>query len=446
MEQDADVQSSFSLSRLTGQNLVSLTTRLREGSLALLDYLEQLEAAFETWEPEIQAFVAEEGRFARLRQEAQHLLDQYPEPVMRPPLFGVPLAVKDIFHAKGFETFAGSALPAGELRGREAAVVTALKQAGTLVLGKSVTTEFAYFAPGPTRNPHNLAHTPGGSSSGSAAAVAAGFCPLALGTQTIGSINRPAAFCGVVGYKPSYDRIARDGVIPLAPSLDHVGFFTAHVPGAGLVAGLLASQWQVDIIARKPVLGIPQGPYMERASAAGLLHFRDTCQRLGEAGYTIKMVPALPDFPEIEVRLNQLLAAEAYDTHARWLAAHEDRYHEKTRALLDKGKTVPAQAVGGARRGQEVLRLQLLQLMDEHGLDLWITPAAPGPAPVGLESTGDPIMNLPWTYSGLPTLSVPAGRDDEGLPLGIQLVGRWYGDEVLLQWAEHVERVLQERS
>ncbi len=143
---------------------------------------------------------------------------------MRPPLFGIPIGIKDIFHVNGFSTHAGSRLPPKQLMGEEAKCVSDLKKAGALILGKTVTTEFAYFEPGPTMNPHNPNHTPGGSSSGSAAAVAAGLCPLALGSQTIGSIIRPASFCGVVGYKPSYDRISRDGVIPVSPSLDHIGF------------------------------------------------------------------------------------------------------------------------------------------------------------------------------------------------------------------------------
>ena len=203
-------------------------------------YFDQLEATFEEREPKVQAFLPEGNRFDRLRREYKALEQRYPDPDSRPPLFGLPLGVKDIFHADGFETHAGSNLPADRLTGDQAASLTQLKEAGALVLGKTVTTEFAYFAPGPTRNPHNPKHTPGGSSSGSAAGVAAGLVPAAFGTQTVGSINRPAAFCGVVGLKPSYGRVSVEGVIPLAPSLDHVGFFTTDVAGAMVMAPLLA--------------------------------------------------------------------------------------------------------------------------------------------------------------------------------------------------------------
>jgi len=229
----------------------------------------------------VRAFLPEEGRFERLRREEEALQVRWPnrtdpsdpsdpsDSKHRPPLFGVPVGVKDIFHVEGFPTGGGSRLPPEALRGPEAACVKTLKEAGALILGKTVSTEFAYFAPGPTRNPWNPEHTPGGSSSGSAAAVGAGLCSLALGTQTIGSILRPAAFCGVVGFKPSYERISRDGVIPLAPSLDHVGFFTPDVAGAERAAAVLCRDWRPAKPGRKPRLGVPEGPYLERASGEG---------------------------------------------------------------------------------------------------------------------------------------------------------------------------------
>src|SRR5215213_7607826 len=205
---------------------------LRSGQLLLPDFLAQVEARFTQQEPSILAFLPEEERFTRLYDEAEALVLSYPDLIKRPLLFGALVGVKDIFHVDGFTTQAGSRLPADALEGKEAQSVSRLMNAGALIFGKTVTTEFAYFSPGPTRNPHHLEHTPGGSSSGSAAAVAAGFCHLALGTQTIGSIIRPASFCGVVGLKPTYERISREGVIPLSPSLDHVGFFASDAETA----------------------------------------------------------------------------------------------------------------------------------------------------------------------------------------------------------------------
>lgn len=412
-----------------------LLAGLRSGVLSLPDYLAQLQAHFARREPQIRAFVPEEGRFDRLHREAQALERRYPQPEMRPPLYGAALGVKDIFHVSGLPTRAGSKLPESELQGGEAAVVTTLKKAGALVLGKTVTTEFAYFAPGPTRNPHNLAHTPGGSSSGSAAAVAAGLCPLALGTQTIGSVNRPAAFCGVVGFKPSYERISRDGVVPLSPSLDHVGLFTRDLFSMALAASLLLARWhppEPPRHAQNVALGIPSGPYLQRASAEGLAHFRTTCARLARAGFEIKDVPAMSDFEAIEARHTALMAAEAARVHEEWFAKFDHLYHPKTAALLTRGAMISAEEVAAAREGRARLRRELMDLMDSQGLAGWIAPAAPGTAPRGLDSTGDPVMNLPWTHSGLPSLTLPSGFDREGLPFGLQLVGPWMSDERLL--------------
>ncbi len=410
----------------------------------LLETLDQLEAHFREREPEVLAFVPEEGRFERLRQEADALLAQYPDSEARPPLFGVTLGVKDIFHASGFTTQAGCKLPPGLLQGLEAQSVTLLKEAGALILGKTVTTEFAYFAPGPTRNPHNPAHTPGGSSSGSAAAVGAGLCSLALGTQTIGSVTRPAAFCGVVGFKPSYDRISRIGVIPLSPSVDHVGLFAPDLAGAKLAASALCDDWKSSPPSqRKPVLGIPEGPYLERASEAGLEHFRAACQRLTESGFEVIPVPAMPDFDDIYQRHNQLTAAEAAQVHERWYATHGDLYHPKTVELIERGREISPEELAQTLEGRQQLRDELTALMDEHSLDLWLSPSAPGPAPEGLDSTGDPVMNLPWTHCGLPTLNLPAGMNDVGLPLGLQVAGRWYAEEALFEWAAQLEPLFQ---
>lgn len=406
--------------------------------MPLSDYLAELEKRFAELEPQVQAFVPEPGRFERLRQEARALQTAYPEPKSRPPLFGLPVGVKDIFHVNNFATRAGSQLPPEVLAGEEATVVTALRNKGALILGKTQTTEFAYFAPGPTRNPCNLEHTPGGSSSGSAAAVAAGLSPLTLGTQTIGSVNRPAAFCGVVGYKPSYDRLSRAGVIPLSPSLDHVGLFANDVAGLEIVTGLLCDEWQPVEPARDPVLGVPTGIYLEQASPEGRAQFAETCARLRAAGLVMKTIPIFDDFADIVRRHNQLLAAEAAQVHRQWFAAYSDHYHPTTAALLRQGEQIPADVVQEAEEGRKVLRQQLLDLMDEYVIDLWISPAAPGPAPAGLQSTGDPIMNLPWTQSGLPTISLPSGVNGQGLPFGLQVTGRWYQDEVMLAWARRV--------
>lgn len=425
---------------------LTLTDTAFSDAAALLSHLERLAAAFETIEATLHAFVPEPGRFERLRREAAELAARYPNPTPRPPLFGIPVGVKDIFHVDGFATRAGSRLPPEEIRGPEAASVTALKRAGALILGKTVSTEFAYFPPGPTRNPHHPEHTPGGSSSGSAAAVAAGLCPLALGTQTIGSIARPASFCGVFGFKPSYDRISKAGVIALASSLDHVGLFTADAAGGAVAAALLCRAWEAATPTRRPVLGIPEGPYLAHASEEGRTHFRATCERLAAAGFAVRRVEAMPDFAEIVERHQLVLAAEAAGVHADWFRRYGELYHPETAKLIRRGQTISPPRLAAARGGRDQLRDELTRLMETNGLDLWISPAACGPAPRGLETTGDPTMNLPWTHAGLPVVSLPSGLSSDGLPLGLQVAGRWYDDEMLLAWAVAIEDALPPSS
>ncbi|MBI3241153.1 MAG: amidase [Chloroflexi bacterium] len=425
--------------------LPALARALRSGELPIAEYLSLLEAQFLAREPSVSAFVAEEGRFERLRGEAETLLAQYPDPEVRPPLFGIPIGVKDIFHVAGFTTRAGSKLPPEILQGPEAESVTLLKKVGALILGNTVTTEFAYFGPGPTCNPHNIEHTPGGSSSGSAAAVAAGMCPLTLGTQTIGSIVRPASFCGVVGYKPTYDRISRAGVIPLSPSLDHIGLFTVDVAGAQLAASLLCRDWTRSAEIRdlkKPVLGIPEGPYLNRASTEMLEHFRATCRKLAKAGYELRPVNAMPDFDAIYERHFLITNAEAARVHQEWFPRFRDLYHFKTVEKLEAGRAVSDEALAQALGEREKFSDTITRLMDEHQIDLWISPSAVGPAPKGLDSTGDPVMNLPWSQAGLPSINLPSGRSSDGLPLGLQLTARWQDDEELFEWAIDFEKLL----
>ena len=394
----------------------------------------QLEQRLEVEEPRIRALVPEPHRSERLLSECANL------PLG--PLRGVPIGVKDIFQVEGLPTRAGSRLPADELGGPEADSVQALRRAGGLVLGKTISTEFAYFAPGPTRNPHDPRHTPGGSSSGSAAAVAAGYCPLALGTQTIGSISRPASYCGVVGYKPTYGRISTAGVIPLSPSLDHVGTFTASVPDAAIVAALLCAGWKEAKPDHRPVLAIPSGPFLERATDTGRRHFEVVCEALAAAAWEVREIQTFPDIDDIQARHQLILAGEAATVHEKWYPRFQDLYHPKTRQLVERGREISSATLAETLPSCERLREELLQSMSQHQIDLWISPAATGPAPEGLDSTGDPIMSLPWTHAGLPTLSLPSGTLDSGLPMGLQIAAGWGRDEFLLNWATDLEAAL----
>ncbi len=406
---------------IVSTSLTATAAALRSGQLDLLTLVDEVCNRIDAYEPDIHALVPEPGRRTRLLNEAAALQKRFADPESRPPLYGILLGVKDIFYVDGFPTRAGSQLPSEVFVGDEASCVTKLRDAGALLLGKTITTEFAYFEPGTTRNPHNLNHTPGGSSSGSAAAVAVGFCPLALGTQTIGSIIRPAAFCGVVGFKPSYGRIASDGLIPCAISLDTAGFFMQDAAG-------IASN-------NMPVLGIPVGPYLAQASAEGRAAFEKHVTLLKKAGYDVRPVEAMRDIDAINLRHRHILSAEMAQVHAAWFAQYESLYRPRTAALIRQGQEVSAEELAAARAGRTALRSELEGLMAQHGIDLWISPAAPGAAPEGISTTGDPAMNLPWTHAGLPAIALPAGRATHGLPLALQIAGAFMADEQLVSWA-----------
>jgi Asp-tRNA(Asn)/Glu-tRNA(Gln) amidotransferase A subunit family amidase len=321
-----------------------------------------------------------------------------------------------------------------------------LREAGALILGKTVTTEFAYFEPGPTRNPHNLNHTPGGSSSGSVAAVASGFCPLALGTQVIGSTIRPAAYCGIIGFKPTYGRIPTSGLIKCADSVEHIGYFTQDVAGIALVASLLCSNWQTVTTEALPVLGVPDGPYLSQASEEARNVFETQLVLLQKAGYTVRRVPTFEDIEGVNQRHTRMVFSEMAEVHRSWFRQYEALYRPRTAAALREGQEVGDAELAEARQGRTVLRGELEALMEQAHIDMWLSPATTGPAPEGLDSTGSPIMNLPWTYVGMPAITVPGGRAANGLPLGLQCVSATMADEYLLEWITPIMGILASRD
>jgi Asp-tRNA(Asn)/Glu-tRNA(Gln) amidotransferase A subunit family amidase len=273
--------------------------------------------------------------------------------------------------------------------------------------------------------------------------VAARLCPLALGTQTIGSVVRPASFCGVMGFKPTSGRVSTAGVIPLSPSLDHIGFFAQDLAFAAVVASIICRDWDSQKLQTDPpVLGVPVGPYLRRASHEALAHFKAMQQKLERAGFEIRQVEAMPHFEQIAEQHVGLVAAEAAVVHQEWFALHADLYHPKTAALIQRGQEISAEQIRRYRAGREEFRAHLEALMDQHGLSAWISPAAVGAAPATLDSTGDPIMNLPWTYAGLPAVNLPAGLLPDKLPLGLQLVAGWNQDEKLLAWAHRITQAV----
>jgi Asp-tRNA(Asn)/Glu-tRNA(Gln) amidotransferase A subunit family amidase len=410
---------------------------LRIGRMDIIEYVERICARVAEIEPKIEAMLPEPDRLDRLRTEAGALQARFPDPADRPPLYGVLVAVKDIFHVSGFVTRAGAEVPPDLFAGTEAAVVSLLRDAGALILGKSVTTEFAYFEPGPTRNPHNPAHTPGGSSSGSAAAVAAGYCALALGTQTIGSVTRPAAFCGIVGYKPTLDRLPTKGLVYFSRTIDHVGLFTQDVAGMALAASVLCGEWQAEFVRGvMPALGVPVGPYLEQAEPDALAAFEKQVQQLAEKGCAIQRIPLLADIGDLNHLHRQMVFAEFAREHADIYARHAALYRPRTAEIIEIGKTVGEEELAAARASGPRLRKEIEALMAAEGIDLWVCPAACGPAPAGIHATGDPNMSLPWTHAGMPVVNLPAGYSENRLPLSLQFIAPFNADEALLSWAQ----------
>ncbi len=426
--------------------LADTTARLQTNDLNLEEYIEKSCDRLDAVDDDLHAFVPEPDRRDRLHADSEQLLSTYPDENDRPPLFGIPVGIKDIIHVDGLETRAGTAVPPELFAGPEATCVTQLRDAGAPVLGKTITTEFAGFAPGLTRNPHNLDHTPGGSSSGSAAAVAAGLVPLALGTQTGGSVIRPAAFCGIVGMKPSYQRIPRDGVIERSVSADHVGMYTQDIEGMHIAASILCDDWDDPdpIDEELPTLGVPEGNYLEQASDIGRTAFADHIAQLNDAGCTIKHieVPTFNQFQSLLQRHNWLHFRELADVHENWYDEYKAFYRTPTAEHIEAGKEVTDAQLEEAKASRLQLRNELETLMDDHTLDLWTAPSARGPAPKTIKTTGSSIMNRPWTHSGLPVVSLPAGTASNELPLGIKFISRFNDDETLLAWATTLNNLL----
>ena len=415
---------------------------LRTGRIDLPDFINMISDRIDAVDPLIHALLPEPGRRERLLKEAGELQKKYPDVHERPLLFGIPVGVKDLFRVDGFPTKAGSLLPERLFEGKESSVVTRLKEAGALILGKTVTTEFAYFEPGPTCNPYLTTHTPGGSSSGSAAAVACGFVPLALGTQTIGSVTRPASFCGVYGFKPSFGRIATDCVIPFSESADHVGFFMQDLSGIEMVAGILCRQWNpvISLADRNPVIGIVTGKYLEQSDKEVRRFFESAVLQLEQDGFNVIRIDAFGDIETINETHRSMIAADFAEVHKNWFHQYENLYRKTTKELILKGRSVTPEMLENARQGRSVLRANFEKISSMNRVDLWLSPSSCTAAPEGLSSTGSPLMNLPWTYMGLPTVSVPSGMTAAGLPLGLQFAGSFMKDELMLSWLKKIRK------
>ncbi|MBX6314759.1 MAG: amidase [Isosphaeraceae bacterium] len=423
------------------ETIASAALEIREGRRTCRDVLEACLTRIEEREPQVRAWVIVDRDGAG--EQAAALDRERQGGRLRGPLHGIPVGIKDIIDVAGLPTAAGSRRWADHIAAADAPVVARLRAAGAVILGKTVTTPYAWIDPPPTRNPWHPDRTPGGSSSGSAAAVACGMCLGALGTQSGGSITRPAAFCGVAGLKPTHGRLSLAGILPLAPSLDHVGPIAPTVEDLRRLFEALLGD---DLLALEadftppPRLGRLRGPFDDLADPCQREAIDRAAEVLARAGAAV--IDRAPPFALNEIlRLHRtILAAEAAATHEQRLAEHPDDYPPQIRALVEEGLATPVSAYIRARQEQE--RIRRLVFTEDADLDALLVPAAPGPAP-DPATTGDPVFNSPWSFTGQPTVSFPVGRSPEGLPLAIQIVGFPMFEKRLLTLASWCEAVLR---
>jgi Asp-tRNA(Asn)/Glu-tRNA(Gln) amidotransferase A subunit family amidase len=436
---------------IAGLGAADLRDRLARGELRTAEVAEAVIARIAASEAELGAWAWHDPDFVRAQAKA---LDAH-RAAGRPTgaLHGVPVGLKDIIDTARIPTENGTALDAGRVPERDAAVVERLKAAGALIVGKTVTTELAFMEPSATQNPAAPGRTPGGSSSGSAAAVAAGHVPVAVGTQTGGSVIRPAAFCGVVGFKPSFGTISRAGILAQSPSLDTVGVFARSVDDAALIADALVGHDPRDRAtapgpaprlletARSrppvaPVLALVQPPGWEMAEPEMRAALEELAGLLGDQGFAVALPPAFAEAAAARERINFAEMAKCYYGYER---RGRDRLSERLRTAIDAGKAVPARDYIAALDWPEVLNAGLETIFER--CDAILAPAAPGPAP-DPSSTGSPVFNGLWTLCGVPAVSLPL-FEAEGRPMGVQLVGRRGDDGRLLRTARWLaERVL----
>jgi Asp-tRNA(Asn)/Glu-tRNA(Gln) amidotransferase A subunit family amidase len=434
---------------LTDLHLLSATEAarlIREGSIssqqlveAFLTRIREVDAQVEAW-----AYLDPDHALAQARAADELRLSGQPIG----PLHGVPVGIKDIFDTADMPTENGSVLHKGRTPSRDATAVSLLRAAGAVIMGKTVTTEFAYFFPGKTRNPHNFEHTPGGSSSGSAAAVASGMVPLALGSQTNGSTIRPAAYCGVVGFKPTHGLISRRGVSALSRTLDHVGLFARAVDDIALLAEQLIGYDEHDPDTRpraripfiqvageepplEPMFALIKTPMWERADEETKEGFAEIVEHLGAR---VEEVELFPSAQEAWQWHQTIMAPEMALNLAREWERGRDRMSEQLRKQIEQGRTVSAFDYQHALRQINPINESFVELFEQR-YDAILTPAAPSAAPKGLSATGDPAFCTLWTLCGMPCISLPLMQAKNGLPIGVQLVGPRGGDARLLRTA-----------
>jgi Asp-tRNA(Asn)/Glu-tRNA(Gln) amidotransferase A subunit family amidase len=431
--------------------------QIRSGTLSAIDLVDACLARIEAREPAIKAWVFVDAVSAR--RVARERDDEARAGRLRGPLHGVPVALKDIYHVEGLVTTAGANAFFHQRPAADAASVARLRAAGAVVLGKTTTTEFANMDPTETCNPWNLEHTPGGSSSGSAAAVGASMVPFALGSQTVGSTLRPAAYCGIVGFKATHGRVSTAGVVPLAWSFDTVGILCRSVADVALGVDVLSGYEAQDPAsvdmpppdcraalsagAAPPRLGIPRR-FVEAAQPETVEHVYAVADRCRRAGASIQDVELPPSFAGIQAAGRAVVEAESATFHAEHFPARAALYREKFRGTLAAGSKAAAIDYVRALRQCRLFRREIEALMPPF--DALLMPTAPAPAPRGLASTGDPAFCAPWSCAGVPAIALPSGIAADGMPLSVQLVAAPWREAELVRAARWVETLLDWRS
>ncbi len=402
---------------LTDLGVREAAERIRRGECSAVALVEACLTRLRAREPEVLAWahVDADGALAAAGERDAEARAGRP----RGPLHGVPIGIKDIFDVAGMPTTAGARAFAHTRPTRDSGAVARLRAAGAVILGKTHTTQFAFRDPAPTRNPWNPAHTPGGSSSGSAAAVAARMVPGAIGSQTVGSILRPAAFCGVVGLKGPHGLVPVDGAVPLAWSLDHVGPFARSVADVALMLSVLADHRVEPAAVPAPRLAIGRQLF-DRAEPELRRHLGSVVERLTAAGARVTELTLPPAFAEIHAAGQVVLEVEAATYHQPMFDKHAADYGPGMAEMIPRGLARPATEYVAANRARLAFREVMIPLLEAH--DALLSPTAPGPAPAGLGWTGDASLCAPWSSAGVPSLSLPTGVDPAGLPLAVQLV------------------------
>jgi Asp-tRNA(Asn)/Glu-tRNA(Gln) amidotransferase A subunit family amidase len=409
-----------------------LAAWLRTRELRAIDLVEACLERIAAREPAIHAWTFLDPE--RARHQAK-MLDAGP---VRGPLHGLPIGVKDLMDTDDMPTGYGSAIYAGHRPAWDAACVGAARLAGAVVLGKTVSTEFATFTPAATVNPHDFEHTPGGSSSGSAAAVADGMVPLAFGTQTVGSIIRPASFCGVVGYKPTFGTLSRAGVKLLAESLDTVGSIARTVDDAALLVGALAGRSAlIDLpLVERPWIGVCHTHDWRETQPEVGAAMEAAAKALAAAGARVSIVDLPPGFAPLGDAHGDILGYELSRNLAYEYSHHTSRISSRLRELIEAGGHVAADRYDRARDLAHLCRGMLPNVFD--ACHVLLAPSATGEAPAGLDSTGNPVMNRVWTLLHAPCVTVPIATGPNGLPVGLQVIGRIGDDARMLAVAKWI--------